>query len=85
VKVRTSWNLLPPIPGPCWLVLWRLIAVTLERFAGTPSHWPWDCPKYRSCSFGHHAEEAILVPNAILYVLLVYGFRWESLRVQASL
>ena len=61
------------IPLLGWLC-GALIAVTLERFAGTPIALFLGLPKIPAL-FGLDImlKKPVLVPNAILYVLLVYG------------
>ncbi|MGE5800235.1 MAG: branched-chain amino acid ABC transporter permease [Syntrophaceae bacterium] len=76
VKVRTSRNFRASysrVPLLGWLC-GALIAVTLERFAGTPIALFLGLQKI-PVLFGLDImlKKPILVPNAILYVLLVYG------------
>ena len=76
VKVRTFRNFRASysrVPLLGWLC-GALIAVTLERFAGTPIALFLGLPKIPAL-FGLDImlKKPILVPNAILYVLLVYG------------
>lgn len=76
VKERTSRNFRASysrVPLLGWLC-GALIAVTLERFAGTPIALFLGLPKIPAL-FGLDImlKKPILVPNAILYVLLVYG------------
>jgi branched-chain amino acid transport system permease protein len=76
VKVRTSRNFRASysrVPLLGWLC-GALIAVTLERFAGTPIAMFLGLQKI-PVLFGLDImlKKPILVPNAILYVLLVYG------------
>src|SRR4030042_1459345 len=74
--VRTSRNLRASysrVPLLGWLC-GALIAVTLERFAGTPVALALGLPKI-PVLFGLDImlKKPILVPNAILYVFFVYG------------
>ena len=76
VKVRTSrnpWASYSRVPLLGWFC-GALIAVTLERFAGTPVALALGLPKIPAL-FGLDImlKKPILVPNAILYMLLVYG------------
>ncbi len=76
VKVRTSWNLWAAysrVPLLGWLC-GALIAVTLERFAGTAIALALGLPKIPAL-FGLDImlKKPLLIPNAALYVLLVYG------------
>src|SRR4030042_3485203 len=69
-NLRTAYSRVP-------LLGWffgALIAVTLERFAGTPIALALGLPKI-PVLFGLDImlKKPILVPTAILYVLLVYG------------
>lgn len=76
LKERTSWNFRAScsrVPLLGWF-FGALIAVTLERFAGTPIALALGLPKI-PVLFGLDImlKKPILVPNAILYVFLVYG------------
>ena len=76
VKARTSrnlWTSYSRVPLLGWLC-GALIAVALERFAGTPIALVLGLPKIPAL-FGLDImlKKPDLVPNAILYVLLVYG------------
>ena len=76
VTAPTSWNLRAlwsRVPLLAWLC-GALIAVTLERFAGTPIALALGLPKIPAL-FGLDImlKKPGLIPNAALYVLLVYG------------
>src|SRR4030065_2287889 len=69
-NLRRSYSRVPMVGWLCG----ALIAVTLERFAGTAVALALGLPKIPAL-FGLDImlKKPILVPNAILYVLLVYG------------
>ena len=76
VNERTSRNLrafCSRVPLLAWLC-GALVAVTLERFAGTPIASALGLPKIPAL-FGLDImlKKPLLIPNAALYVLLVYG------------
>ena len=76
VNERTSRNLrafFSRVPLLAWLC-GALVAVTLERFAGTPIASGLGLPKIPAL-FGLDImlKKPLLIPNAALYVLLVYG------------
>src|SRR4030065_1680450 len=69
-NLRASYSRVPLLGWLCG----ALIAVTLERFAGTPIALALGLPKIPAL-FGLDImlKKPILIPNAILYVFLVYG------------
>ncbi len=70
---RTFRSFLSRVPLLAWLC-GALIAVALERYAGTPVALALGLPKIPAL-FGLDImlKKPALIPNAVLYVLLVYG------------